>query len=113
MKRSQPSSGPKAKRSKSRSSTDENRPKRINVIDNKSDGLRVFAMRAKRPEISHVIVNTTSSSKTWSKGLSPFFVGPIPLYDEFVAQNMENAWQYSKVYSCHVDEKNQPTEAYW
>lgn len=49
-----------------------------------------------------VIINTTSRSNTWSRGLSPFFVGPIDLYDGYVAQNLENAWQFSKVYEYYT-----------
>ncbi len=56
-------------------------------------------------------IDTTSRSRTWSKGLSPFYLGPIPLYGhESPARVMENAWQYSKVYSCHVNDCNEPTE---
>ena len=48
-------------------------------------------------------VNTTSTSKEeWSKGLSPFFLGPIPLYSNLVAENLENAWQFAKVYPDQV-----------
>ena len=36
------------------------------------------------------------SSQEWSKGLSPFFLGPVPLWDGMVATNVENAWQYCK-----------------
>lgn len=32
-----------------------------------------------------------------TRRLSPFFLGPVPLYDGLVAKNVENAWQYSKV----------------
>jgi len=48
--------------------------------------------------------------------LSPFFLGPVPLYEGAglkVATNVENAWQYAKVYPCHVDKEDNPTEAYF
>ena len=57
-------------------------------------------------------INTTSSSLTWSKGLSPFFLGPIKLYQNFEAKNLENAWQFSKVYPEHFI-NNQITSKYW
>jgi len=59
----------------------------------------------------YIPVNTTSRSKeAWSKELSPFFLGPIPMWgDKGHAQNLENAWQYSKVYSDQVDGDNNPT----
>lgn len=60
-----------------------------------------------------LIINVTSSSKNWSKELSPFFLGPVKLYDDFTAQKMENAWQYSKVYSEHIGENGKPNEKYW
>jgi RNA recognition motif-containing protein len=61
-----------------------------------------------------LIVNTTSRTKEeWSKGLSPFFVGPVKLYGGYTATNLENAWQYAKVYQDKVNEKNEPTGAYF
>lgn len=60
-----------------------------------------------------IVINTTSRSTNWSKGLSPFFLGPIKLYDIYVSQNMENAWQYAKVYEKHVDQNQNPTEDYF
>jgi hypothetical protein len=58
-------------------------------------------------------INTTSRSTNWSRDLSPFFCGPVDLYGEYKAQNVENAWQYAKVYSKHVDQNNDPTDEYW
>jgi hypothetical protein len=58
-------------------------------------------------------VNTTSSSPNWTKQLSPFFLGPIKLYSNFVSMNLENGWQYSKVYPSCVDEQGNPSEKYW
>lgn len=61
-----------------------------------------------------VEINTTSrSSVIWETTLSPFFLGPCVLYDGYVAENVENAWQYSKLYEDHVDEYLEPTDAYW
>lgn len=61
-------------------------------------------------------INTTSRSKNWSRDLSPFFLGPVPLYigaASSSAQNVENAWQYSKVYPGYVDEDGNPHEGYF
>lgn len=61
-------------------------------------------------------INTTSRSKTWSRGLSPFFLGPVPLYPGAPlkeAKNMENLWQFSKVYLSQVDSDQNPTQEYW
>ena len=60
------------------------------------------------------IINTTSCSKeTWTRGLSPFYLGPVPLYDLRVARNMENAYQYTKVYAKHVGSDGEPNDEYW
>ena len=61
-------------------------------------------------EEKNKVINTTSSSKNWSRGLSPFFLGPVHLYQGRHAKNVENAWQYSKVYKEHVGALGLPTE---
>jgi hypothetical protein len=58
-------------------------------------------------------INTTSRSHNWTQGLSPFFLGPVDLYGIYVAQNVENGWQYSKVYPEYADASGNPTEDYW
>lgn len=52
-------------------------------------------------DVKHKI-NTTSRSTDWGKGLSPFILGPVNTYGGMVANNVENAWQFSKVYSEHL-----------
>lgn len=62
------------------------------------------------------MVNTTSRSRTWSRGLSPFYVGPVPLYEGAgmaESKNVENAWQYAKVYGPHAGPLGAPTPAYF
>lgn len=39
--------------------------------------------------------------------LSPFHLGPVPLYDGHWSQTMENGWQYAKLYPQH------DTATYW
>jgi len=58
------------------------------------------------------VVVTVSKSDNWTRGLSPFVLGPCKLYDPFVSMNMENAWQFSKVYSEFLDGDNIKPE-YW
>lgn len=69
------------------------------------------------PKVPGEVVNTTSNSaEAWSKGLSPFYVGPVPLYEGAVvreARTMEGLWQYSKVYACHLTSDGEPSEAYF
>lgn len=45
-------------------------------------------------------IDTTSRGN--NKDLSPFFLGPVPTYvPNIMATNVENLWQYSKVYPIH------------
>jgi hypothetical protein len=49
------------------------------------------------------VVNTCSNAQTgWERDLSPFILGPVKLYGGLISQNVENAWQYSKVYKQHI-----------
>ena len=50
-----------------------------------------------------VSINTTSRSTNWSSELSPFFLGPVHLYGNYISKNVENAWQYSKLYQYFSD----------
>lgn len=58
-------------------------------------------------------INTTSRSSNWSKGLSPFYLGPCDLYDGYISQNVENGWQYSKVYEYYTNDAGDPDERYF
>ena len=64
-----------------------------------------------------LVINTTSrSNEAWSRGLSPFHLGPVSLYPSSTpknAHNVENAWQFAKVYPLHVDKDENPTEEYF
>lgn len=59
-----------------------------------------------------ISVDTTSRGGQWS-GLSPFNLGPVEMYDNKIAQNFENCWQFAKVYAVHADEDGNPTDTYW
>lgn len=57
-----------------------------------------------------VQVNVTSHSTGWGKELSPFFLPGGKTWTGDWAVNMENIWQYSKVYPIHYDElTDEPT----
>ena len=45
------------------------------------------------------VIDTTLNDGIWSE-LSPFILSAYP------AKRFENLWQFSKVYSCHVDKNN-------
>ncbi len=72
----------------------------------------VIGYRDKVPEGS-LVINTTSRCTNWSRGLSPFFLNPGKLYGNHSAKNVENAWQYSKVYKEHLDDKGNITDEYF
>ena len=65
------------------------------------------------PPDGAAVINTTSRSSNWSKGLSPFFLGPVELYNGFVSKNVENAWQFSKLYGYYADEDGNPSDRYF
>lgn len=66
----------------------------------------------KKPYKSLKVINTTSKAG-WSKGLSPFIAGPVLLYNGLISYNMENAWQFSKVYNHMVDINENPNNKYF
>jgi hypothetical protein len=82
--------------------------------DTKNLESNIFVIGPRDPKPQYgVVINTTSRSNNWSKGLSPFFLGPCKLYDGNIAQNVENAWQYSKVYKQFTNEDGNPSETYF
>jgi hypothetical protein len=59
-----------------------------------------------------IVVNTTSRSHDLGHGLSPFLIGPCSLYDGHISKNMENAWQFSKVYEYYLEDDGTVGERY-
>lgn len=59
------------------------------------------------------VIDPTSRSQGWDRELSPFLLGPVELYRGFWSQNVENAWQYSKVYREFLDGNGDPHASYW
>ena len=67
---------------------------------------------------SYTLIDCTShnADKVFAQGLSPFWLGRdcgVECYDGLKAWNMENAWQYAKVYKQHVDASGKPTQEYF
>jgi len=58
-------------------------------------------------------INVTSRSTTWSRGLSPFIIEGGKTWTGDTAKNVENLWQFTKVYACHADSNNEPTEEFF
>ena len=50
-----------------------------------------------KTDLPYPSIDVTSSGGMGSK-FSPFLLGPVMLYDRLWSQNMENGWQYSKLY---------------
>lgn len=60
-----------------------------------------------------VTVSTVSKAGCWSSGLSPFLIGPCKLYRNYISRNMENGWQYAKVYKHHTKPSGAVHRSYW
>lgn len=74
--------------------------------------LTIIGPNYKTPE-GATLVNTTSRSDTWSRGLSPFFAGPVDLYKDYKSYNVENGWQYSKVFEYYLEADGSVGERYF
>ncbi len=70
--------------------------------------VHVLPMRAHNP-YGCPEVSTVSNYSGIYMDLSPFVLGPIKEFAGAPAQNLENFWQYSKVYKCHISEDGEPT----
>ena len=64
------------------------------------------------PKKSMVVNVCSNSDDIWSTDLSPFRLGPCRLYAGITSLNMENAWQFAKVYEQHQT-NGEPNAAYW
>jgi len=60
-----------------------------------------------------LVIDVTSTSPFLGRELSPFLLGPVPLYWGMVSKNVENAWQYAKVYQQFVNRYGNPSRGYW
>lgn len=58
-------------------------------------------------------MDVTSRSSTWGRHFSPFNLGPVELYDGYVAKNIENAFQFSRVYPEYSTVDLMPSNHYW
>lgn len=60
-----------------------------------------------------IVLDVTSRSNSWGKSLSPFNLGPVDCYDGYWAFNIENAFQFSKIYSEYNGYDDTPSKNYW
>jgi hypothetical protein len=82
--------------------------------------LPIWQARTVKKEKGVEIVSTVSKAEGWQSDLSPFKLGPCKLYRNknmadgyYWSENMENAWQYSKVYPGYALENSQPSKKWW
>jgi len=74
--------------------------------------------RGQKVPNDYKVINVTSHSKeVWSRKFSPFFLGPITVDPAggapIQSKNMENAWQYLKVYADQVDPNTNEINDNW
>jgi len=64
-----------------------------------------------RPDID--IDVTSHSESLLFKQLSPFVLGYVQVDSGLWSLNLENAWQYSKVFAEHLDEQGEPSDEWF
>jgi len=80
--------------------------------------IQVVGFRQKVDTTNATVINTCFGGKpshpaAWQLDLSPFVIGPCPLYGKHTALNMENGWQFTKLYAVHADKSGNPTQTFW
>lgn len=85
----------------------------LSKICNVLPNIMVISPREKAPEGFKVINTTSKDASDIGRAFSPFYLSNIPLYENHMARNMENAWQFSKVYKEYADKQNNPTKEYF
>lgn len=58
-------------------------------------------------------IDVTSHARDVFRTCSPFLCGPVSLYGTYYARNVENAYQFSKVYREHLDKNGNPSTSYF
>ena len=68
--------------------------------------------RDKIPDGFTLVDVTSRSAEPMYKALSPFYLPAGRLYGDYSAKNVENAWQYAKVYA-NYDDNSKPKPEYF
>jgi len=71
-----------------------------------------LSFKHKIPE-GGIVMDVTSRSNTWTRAFSQFYLGPVDLYDGHVSINLENAFQFSRVYAEYNGYDDCPSVNYW
>jgi hypothetical protein len=76
--------------------------------------IRVVGPRESRSSYAGLVtIFTVSRAEDWQRELSPFHLGPVPLYDGTKARCMEGAWQFAKCYAQHLGPDGEVLPTYW
>lgn len=73
----------------------------------------IASKRGGSSPIGYRRIDVTSHARDIFRTCSPFFAGPVGLYGDFIAKNVENGYQYSKVYSRFIGKDGNPTPEYF
>lgn len=73
----------------------------------------VLSKRESCPEGYELIDVTSRNPDPIIRSVSPFLLGPVDCYDGLISRNVENAWQYSKVYPEENGKDGNPTPDYF
>lgn len=67
--------------------------------------ITALSLKDKAPRSTDIDITPVSKDEDWGS-LSPFHLGPCRTPDGTMFLNMENLWQYSKVYEDHIVNSN-------
>ena len=89
--------------------------KMIRVVGKRGQGSFESQLDAAAAGQEFVQIDCTSGNKdeVMSRGLSPFYLGPVECYDGLVAQTFERGWQCAKVYPWNVGGDGNPDGRYF
>ncbi len=87
----------------------------IRVVGKRGKGSFASQLDAAASGQEFVQIDCTSGNKdeVMSRGLSPFYLGPVECYDGLVSQTFERAWQCAKVYPWTVGADGNPDDRYF
>lgn len=74
--------------------------------------VKVLQIRDQAQREYDIELTPVSKDPEWSE-LSPFFLGPCRTPDGTLFHNMENLWQFSKVYPEHLDKYREINADWW
>ena len=87
----------------------------IRVVGKRGKGSFAAQLDAAAAGQEFVQIDCTSGNKdeVMSRGLSPFYLGPVECYDGLASQTFERAWQCAKVYPWMANGDGDPDAGYF